>query len=307
MDEIKGTVLEDGVTRYPHTRDIFGARPVNEEQPLAEKPIHLDGSVALISVFGSDEMIVKAARVSYRKGTKRSRDTRDLLRYLMRHKHTSPFEQAEVQFYLKMPIFGVRQLIRHRTANVNESSARYSELSEDFYVPAVGDVGKQLTTNKQGTGEPLTTLQAEQVRALMVDAQAHSNDIYRTLLDKYGVSREQARIVTSVGVYSELFWKCDLHNFFHFLKLRTDLHAQKEIRDFADAMYDCVRVFFPFAFEAWEDYVRDAYTLSAAEIRMLGKLLAHVPVAEFDKRPAAGEMSEREFSDFKFFLDTTRQ
>jgi len=292
--------------RYDFVADKFGTRPKNEDQPLAEIPVHTYGSVALLATYGSDELIVDAARVSYGKGTKIVRDTRNLIRYLLRHKHTSPFEQAELTFYLRLPIFVMRQLIRHRTANVNEYSARYSELSNDFYVPTARDIARQSTANKQGRGEPLTELEAEDVRQTFVDAQEGSVRAYRKLLDEKGVARELARIPTSVGMYTECYWKCDLHNFFHMLKLRLDPHAQKEIVDFAEAMYACALPFFPLSFEAFEDYIRLSYTLSAPEQRMLSEVVSQFK-AELHARKWPDNtfgMSSREYADFCHFLDT---
>jgi thymidylate synthase (FAD) len=293
------------VRRHPVTTDKFGTRPIDTEQPVAEIAVHEYGNVALLATYGSDQLIVDAARVSYGKGTKHVSDHRALIRYLLRNKHTSPFEQAEVTFYLRLPIFVVRQLIRHRMANVNEYSARYSELSEDFYIPTVEDIARQSTGNKQGRGDRLSLEQAEEVQQKFLDAQEYSHRTYRDLLDTYGIAREIARVPTSVGMYSEMYWKCDLHNFMHFLKLRRDAHAQKEIRDFADAMYECVRPYFPLALAAWEDYSLNAYTLSAMEIRMLAKVFDRfkdeLHAQQWPAKPS--DMSLREYQDFSRFLD----
>jgi len=296
------------VVRYPDVRTKFCAYPQSEDTPLAEVPVHTYGSVALISTYASDEQIVNAARTSYGKGTKIVRDTRNLIRYLLRHKHTGPFEQAELTFYLRLPRFVKRQLIRHRTANVNEYSARYSELSNDFYVPVAADIAKQSTANKQGRGDKLTEEEAEVVRQLFVDAQETSVQAYRKLLDELGISRELARIPTSVGMYTECYWKIDLHNFFHMLKLRLDPHAQKEIVDFAEAMYACALPYFPLSFEAFEDYIRQSYTLSRLEIQMLSEILsqfkAELHARKWPDNSLALGMSAREHHDFCNFLDT---
>jgi thymidylate synthase (FAD) len=306
MAEMKEFKRDERLTRNDELFDKFGARPVNPELPLAEKPVHTYGSVALMSTYGSDDMIVEAARVSYGKGTTTVRDTKNLIRYLMRHKHTSPFEMAELTFYLRLPIFVVRQLIRHRTANVNEYSARYSQLSDDYYVPTVAALAKQSTDNKQGRGEPLTEDEAGTVQQLFVDAQETCLRTYHDLLEKYGVAREIARVPTSVGMYSEMYWKCDLHNFMHFLKLRLDAHAQQEIRDFADAMYELARPYFRHSFQAFEDYNNQAYTLSALEIEMLKETLGQFRAELHAKQWPTNSygMSSREYSDFCHFLDT---
>lgn len=294
-----------GIIRHPATTDLFGARPIDPDSPLAEVPVHTYGTVALLSTYHSDAFIVRAARVSYGKGTKTLRSDRDLIRYCLRNKHTSPFEQAEVTFYLRLPIFVVRQLIRHRTANVNEYSARYSELSNDFYVPSAESIATQSTTNNQGRGERLSFDQAEEVRQKFVDAQETAVRTYRELLDKYGVAREIARVPTSVGMYTEMYWKCDLHNFMHFLKLRMDPHAQQEIRDFADVMYACAKPHFPFTFGAFESYIRQSYTMSEMEIKMLkeimGRFKAELHAQDWPKKPE--DMSLREYQDFRRFLD----
>jgi thymidylate synthase (FAD) len=297
-----------------NTIDKFGARPNDPDAALASARILDHGNVTLLSTYGSDLSICEAARVSYGKGTVSKRDPEALLRYLMRHRHTSPFEQAEVTFFLRVPIFVARQLIRHRTANVNEYSARYSELSDDFYIPAPTHVATQSTTNRQGSGESLDDAMSEKLESAQIDilqSQQNGVETYHRLLTTHGVSRETARIVTSVGTYTEMYWKCDLHNFLHFLNLRMDAHAQQEIRDLATAMYWCARPFFPIVVDAWNDYVRNSYTLSAAECRMLGDILRR---CNRPGDPRGGtvreswpnntyDMSDREHATFRSFLD----
>lgn len=304
--ELPDVVDDGGVLRYPTSSDRFGARPIDPNQPLAELPVHTYGNVALLATYGSDDLIVRAARTSYGKGTAQNlRDTANLIRYLMRHRHTSPFEQAELTFYLRLPIFVMRQLIRHRTANVNEYSARYSELSDDFYIPSASDIARQSKSNKQGRDEQLEGDELAQVINEMVTAQEDATRAYRRLLD-LGVARELARVPTSVGMYTECYWKIDLHNFMHMLKLRLDPHAQKEIRDFADAMYSCAAPHFPLTFQAFEDYVRNAYTLSALEIQMLSDILtgfkAELHAQGWPENKYG--MSAREYTDVRRFLDT---
>ena len=303
MDDVKSGKIE----RFSAIQDKFGARPIDANQPLARVQIHTYGEVALLSTYSSDEGIVETARVSYGKGTSAVRDTRNLIRYLMRHRHTSPFEHAELTFYLRLPIFVMRQLIRHRTANVNEYSARYSELSNDFYVPEVEAIARQSTANKQGRGEKLTLQEAETVQQLFVNAQENAVRSYRELLDQHGVARELARIPTSVGMYTEAYWKCDLHNFMHMLKLRMDAHAQQEIRDFAVAMYECAFNYFPITFEAFDTYILSSYTLSRNEIRMLSEIFSQFKAELHARRWPEGRyhgMSDREAVDFHRFLDT---
>jgi thymidylate synthase (FAD) len=293
---------DDRISWYEHTADKFGARPTNPDTALASTRILDHGDVSLLATYGSDLGICEAARVSYGKGTVSKREPAALLRYLMRQRHTSPFEQAEVTFYLRVPIFVARQLIRHRTANVNEYSARYSELSDDFYVPALSHVSSQSNTNRQGAGETLGDTATELAQTDIQQAQQNGVDTYHRLLTTHDVSRELARVVTSVGTYTEMYWKCDLHNFLHFLNLRMDAHAQQEIRDLATAMYRCAKPFFPIVLQAWNDYVRGSYTLSAAECCMLGDILNNTtdttswPNNTYD-------MSDREHVTFKSFLN----
>lgn len=296
---------DTSILRFDHTLDKFGARPKDDQGALATAPLHDNGQVSLLATYGSDQFIVDAARVSYGKGTTQKRSPQALLRYLMRHKHTSPFEQAEVVFFLRAPIFVVRQLIRHRTANVNEYSARYSELTDDFYLPGRAHLGEQSTANKQGRGKKIKDEKLDKIQMEFVQAQQNGFDTYQRLLSEHNVARELARVVTSVGTYTELYWKCDLHNFMHFLNLRMDEHAQQEIRDYANAMYECAKPFFPHAFQAWNDYVRHSYTLSASERKMLGDILrTHVGVDRSWPSNTYG-MSEREYADFKTFLEQT--
>lgn len=291
------------ILRCEHTADKYGARPTVEDTALASSSIHDNGYVSLLATYGSDQMIVDAARVSFGKGTTSTRSTVALIRYLMRHKHTSPFEQAEVTFYIKAPIFVVRQIIRHRTANVNEYSARYSELSDEFYLPNRTHLHTQSIGNKQGRGAKIDESATDAVQMEFVQAQQNAFDTYQRLLTGHSVARELARVVTSVGTYTELYWKCDLHNFMHFLKLRMDDHAQQEVRDYATLMYECAKPHFPQAFQAWSDYVQHSYTLSAGERKMLHDILqTHVGTNQSWPVNTYG-LSDREYTDFKFFLD----
>ena len=228
--------------------------------------VHEYGFVKLLDTMGSDESIENCARISYGEGTRKVSETRNLIRYLMRHKHTSPFEHGEVQFHLKLPIFVMRQLVRHRTANINEYSGRYSEMSSDFYVPDSANLKLQSQSNKQGRGEPHPS------PGLIHFEYNRTHDgawvTYENLL-REDISREIARCVLPVSNYTEVVWKSDLHNFLHMVNLRADSHAQQEIQDYANAMYSMVKPKFPITCEAWEDYVRDAQTFSKEEMRIL--------------------------------------
>ena len=237
-----------------------------------EVPVHEHGFVALVDAMPrlvpegqtADMAIVQAARVSYGAGTKKIQEDRGLLRYLLRHRHTTPFEMVEFKFHVAMPIFVARQWIRHRTANVNEYSARYSIMPDRFYRPSIENVRQQSTTNRQGGEETIEVGTAEEFLGLLEDSEA----LYARYLELTGrgVARELARVALPVSVYTEWYWKCDLHNLLHFLSLRMDPHAQIEIRDFATAMYDLIRPIVPMTCEAFEDYRTGSMHLTRLEV-----------------------------------------
>ena len=256
------------------------------EKSLGMKTIHQLGFVKLLDVMGDDEEVENSARISYGEGTRKVNQTRNLIRYLMRHKHTSPFEMCEVKFHLKLPIFIMRQLVRHRTANLNEYSGRYSVMSNEFYLPEGDYLAKQSTTNSQGRGEVLEQqglLQFEFNRIYDGASMA-----YQVLLE-HDLSREVARALLPVANYTECIWKIDLHNFFHFVKLRSDSHAQREIRDYADAMYELVKPNFPLCCEAFEDYIQGATTFSKQEMGVIKELLEYA-----DTKAALAGMSVKD-------------
>ena len=232
-----------------------------------EIKVHEHGFVKLLDVMGNDEEVENAARISYGEGTRKTSQTRNLIRYLMRHKHTSPFEMCEVKFHLKLPIFVMRQLVRHRTANLNEYSGRYSVMSDDFYFPKGKNLKPQSTTNKQRRedGELRNPGEIEFEIFRILDG---AKNAYHNLLD-WDLSRELARIVLPVSNYTEVIWKIDLHNFFHFYRLRGDAHAQDEIQHFAYAMWQLVEPHFPLCCEAFTDYVLEAKTFSNKEMAII--------------------------------------
>lgn len=240
--------------------------------------------------MGSDASIVQAARVSYGKGTKTPSDDRSLIRYLVRQKHTSPLEMCEIKLHIKAPIYVIRQIFRHRTASLNEISLRYSEFNEEFEESTVWRT--QSDNNKQGSGRDLD-LELQESLAPLEDLQNQSSlDLYNLLIER-GVAREQARKVLPVSAYSEFYWKIDLHNCFHFLKLRLDSHAQKETRLFAEAIASIVKELFPVAYEAFEDYQLHSVHFSRQELAALYSLitgntvtysLSKREVAEFDQK-----------------------
>ena len=263
-------------------------------------PVLDKGFVGLVDHMGSDSGIVQAARVSYGSGTKSVREDRGLIRYLLRHRHTSPFEMANIKFHIKLPIFIMRQLVRHRTASLNEYSARYSIMTDEFYVPEAINIKPQSKDNKQGRSGELTADQSRLVQEAITDESEAAYEVYRTLLGENknttvygedegwdgpatthlehdqefpGIARELARMVLPVNYYTELYWSQNLHNLLHLIKLRVDSHAQWEIQQVAQAMYDTVKPLFPLTVEAFEDYVQQGKNFSRMEVALLKSLI----------------------------------
>lgn len=231
------------------------------------------GFIRLIDIMGDDSSIVQAARVSYGLGTKSRSEDRTLLRYLMRHKHTSPFEMVELKFHVKLPIFVARQWIRHRTANVNEYSGRYSEMPDEFYLPDKEQFRTQSEVNRQGrSDEQIDEHTAEEVRKDFDNIQKYLYEKYQNTLER-NVAREIARINLPLSNYTEWYWKIDLHNLFHFLKLRLDWHAQYEIRIYAEKIAEILKELLPMAYEAFEDYELNSVTFSKNELTILKESL----------------------------------
>lgn len=248
-------------------RDLIG-----KEIPCLDK-----GFVRLIDVMGDDDSIVQAARVSYGTGTKKVLEDRGLIRYLMRHLHTTPFEMVEFKFHVKLPIFVARQWIRHRTANVNEYSGRYSEMRDEFYVPDADQIRRQSTSNKQGrSDDQFESEDAQRIIGMMSDTQNTLYNEYQQLLST-NLARELARINLPVSNYTEWYWKIDLHNLFHFLRLRMDDHAQYEIRVYGQAIAEIVKAATPVAFEAFEDYILNAAQFSSIELKTLAAYINPIP------------------------------
>lgn len=247
--------------------------PSAEEILDKEFPVLDKGFVRLVDYMGSDERIVQAARVSYGKGTKTYREDRALIFYLLRNEHTSPFEQVVLTFHIKLPIFVARQWIRHRTARVNEISGRYSVLKDEFYLPALEALAAQSKDNKQGrVPEPFPTEIGASIQAKIGSAEKRSYQEYEDLLGT-GLARELARIVLPLSAYTEWYWQMDLHNLTHFLKLRMDPHAQKEIRLYAQVIFEITKRVCPLAMGAFEEYVLRGVTLSGKEREALRTLV----------------------------------
>lgn len=249
--------------------------PAAEE--LLDKEIKVldKGFVRLVDYLGGDARIVQAARVSYGEGTKSYREDAGLIDYLLRHEHTSPFEQVVLTFHVKLPIFVARQWIRHRTARVNEVSGRYSIMKDEFYVPAPQDLAAQSADNKQGReDEPLPEGAAARVIDLLGRGQKAAYDDYSRLVDE-GLAREIARINLPLSLYTEWYWQIDLHNLFRFLMLRLDSHAQKEIRLYAQAILGITRAVAPAATESFERHIMNAVKFTAAEMKELARRMSN--------------------------------
>ncbi|MEA1979532.1 MAG: FAD-dependent thymidylate synthase [candidate division Zixibacteria bacterium] len=254
------------------------------------------GFVRLIDYMGSDQAIVQAARVSYGDGTKKVSEDRGLIRYLMRHKHTTPFEMVEFKFHVKLPIFVARQWIRHRSANVNEYSGRYSVMKEEFYLPSTDDIRFQSTVNKQGRSDEEVPLEMrDKLNDYLQKSQKEAYSNYIEFVDK-GLAREIARINLPLSLYTEWYWKIDLHNLFHFLRLRMDSHAQKEIQEYAIIMADMVKAVCPMAFEAFMDYSVNAANFSEQELEAIKNKLLGVEWT-IDELKKSG-LSKREALEF---------
>jgi len=243
------------------------------------------GFVRLVEAMGSDASVVRAARVSYGEGTKTLREDAALIDYLMRHRHTSPFEMVEFTFHVRAPIFVARQWFRHRTASYNEVSGRYSVLEERLYRPATWRAQDEV--NRQGSRDARVDPEADR---LLEESYRSAYRAYRGLLER-GVAREEARVVLPLGLYTEFYFKQDLHNLFHFLKLRLDPHAQFEIREYARAIAEIVKARVPLAWAAFEEHVLGGAQLSKSELAVLARLLDRGRYAEALK--AAGLRKSR--------------
>ncbi len=268
-----------------------------EKHLYVAHPVLDHGMVRVIDYMGDDAAICQAARVSYGRGTKSVQNDEGLIRYLMRHWHSTPFEMCEVKFHVKLPVFVARQWIRHRTANVNEYSARYSILDREFYIPAPEHLAAQSSQNNQGRGEVLQGDEAERVLRLLQDDAMRSYDHYEQMLSQdgqQGLARELARMNLPANVYTQWYWKVDLHNLLHFLRLRADPHAQYEIRAYAATICDIVADWVPAAFAAFRDYRLNAVNLSAQAAAVLKRMLAGETVNQEDSG-----MSAREWREFQ--------
>ncbi len=259
-------------------------------------PVLDHGLVRVIDYMGDDDAIVQAARVSYGAGTKKAQDDNSLIRYLMRHWHSTPFEMCEIKLHVKLPVFVARQWIRHRTANVNEYSARYSILDKEFYIPDPSNLAAQSKMNNQGRGEILGAEDAQRVLEILKSDSDRSYTNYENLLSsdgKPGLARELARMNLPTNIYTQWYWKTDLHNLFNFLRLRADKHAQYEIRVYAEIISQIVEKWVPKSFKAFLDYQMNSIHLSRQAIDCLKRKLQGEKVS-FEK----SDMSKREWNEF---------
>ena len=260
-------------------------------------PVLDHGFVRVVDYMGDDAAICQAARVSYGRGTKSVQNDEGLIRYLMRHWHSTPFEMCEVKLHVKLPVFVARQWIRHRTANVNEYSARYSILDREFYIPEPEALAAQSVINNQGRGEVLTGEEAEKVLRLLKNDSAQTYDHYEQMISQegqMGLARELARMNLPANIYTQWYWKVDLHNLLHFLRLRADSHAQFEIRVYADEICKLVSDWVPFAYAAFEDYRLGGATLSSKALDCVKRMIKGEQVTKETSGMSAGEW--REFS-----------
>ncbi len=294
--EIEAAREAEGRTRRPTV-------PALEAMLFEAIPVLDHGFVRVVDYMGDDSAIVQAARVSYGRGTRAANEDRGLIRYLMRHRHSTPFEMCEIKYHVKLPIFVARQWIRHRTANVNEYSARYSILDREFYIPRPEHLAAQSSSNRQGRGEVLNGEEASRVLDLLRGDAARTYNHYAEMLNedeagepadpsRQGLARELARMNLTLNTYTQWYWKADLQNLLHFLALRADSHAQYEIRAYAEAMLRTVAAWVPMAFEAFRDYRMGAVTLSAQMLAVVRRMVGGEAVS-----PEGSGLSKREWRE----------
>jgi len=297
------------LTNQVDIRDHANYKPLLDHGFVGIADEELNDGTLVPAIMGNDRSITRSARMSYGKGTKAINDDTSLIRYLLRHHHTTPFEMAEIKFHAKMPIFVARQWVRHRTASINEYSARYSILTNEFYIPNVDNLQPQSTNNKQGRDGLLTDYRVDEVQKTLQASQQAAYDVYEALLDEdgdEGVAREIARTVLPTSGYTEWYWKANLHNVLNFIRLRVDPHAQYEIRVYADAMLELMRPYFPIALEAFDDYVVHAEQFSKMEMTLIREMFNHTRWDSYypgelskEKMRKQLNMSKREWSEFE--------
>ncbi|MDR2794936.1 MAG: FAD-dependent thymidylate synthase [Holosporaceae bacterium] len=266
-----------------------------ELEEILHKPVPVldHGFVRVIDYMGTDASIVQAARVSYGIGTKKAQEDKGLINYLMRHNHTTPFEMCELKLHVKLPIFVMRQWVRHRTANINEYSARYSILGNEFYLPEIDQIARQSDSNRQGKSEnAMEPIQAQEILDAIAGVQKDAYEKYSHLLDDMALTREIARTLLPIGIYTEMYWKIDLHNLLHFLKLRTDSHAQYEIRCYANVILDIVKKWVPYTYDAFVNYRQKAVSLPHHCINLINRALGGEKISQENSGLSKGEWQE---------------
>jgi len=276
---------------------------VAEAEKILDKefPVLDKGFVRLVDYLGGDERVVQSARVSYGEGTKSYREDAALIDYLLRNSHTSPFEQVVLTFHVKLPIFVARQWVRHRTARLNEISGRYSILKDDFYIPKAEDLALQSTDNKQGrSAEVLDPALAEKIRSVLAEGQKSAYAAYSSLVNE-GIARELARINLPLSLYTEWYWQIDLHNLFNFLKLRLDAHAQKEIRLYAEVLFEIAKKVSPRCCESFKKHILDGVRFSGEEMAELRRRFFP------DDNTAHSSLSGKALERFEEKLKNSRQ
>ena len=272
--------------------------PALEAMLFQATPVLDHGFVRVVDYMGDDGAVVQSARVSYGRGTRAANEDRGLIRYLMRHRHSTPFEMCEIKYHVKLPIFVARQWIRHRTANVNEYSARYSLMDREFYIPEARHLAAQSSSNRQGRGDVLEGEDAARVLDMLREDATRNYDHYAWMLneeeagDRPGLARELARMNLTLNTYTQWYWKTDLHNLLHFLSLRADAHAQYEIRVYAEAMLETVKAWVPLTYEAFADYRMGAVVMSAQMLNIIRRMLAGEAVTA-----EASGLSKREWRE----------
>lgn len=301
MDNSQDQIVEDNIKR---------AQSAEIEKLLGKKlPVLDHGFIRVIDYMGDDNAVVQAARVSYGKGTKKVNEDRGLIFYLMRHQHTTPFEMCELKLHVKLPIFIARQWIRHRTASVNEYSARYSVLNKEFYLPDAKVVAPQSATNKQGRQEnDQASIDSQRIMEILKDDAELCYLHYQEMLNqdsngnpidsnKIGIARELARMNLNLNYYTEWYWKINLHNLLHFLALRIDPHAQYEIRVYAELILDIVKKWVPITYEAFMEYRVGGASFSASAISLIKARLAGRQITQEESK-----MSKREWDELNKIL-----
>lgn len=258
------------------------------------------GFVRVIDYMGGDDSVVQAARTSYGKGTKKTSEDNGLIRYLLRHRHTSCFEMADIKLHVKLPIFVARQWVRHRTSSLNEYSARYSLMEDEFYIPEFENIAMQSSDNKQGRGELLTKEKAQAVRDILINDSKQCYDNYSELVNEdgdYKLARELSRINLTLNCYTQWYWKINLHNLLHFLTLRIDKHAQYEIRVYAELIAEILKDWCPITYNAWIDYQVNAKTLSSQQFEIVKKALQYVNENNPDMLLKPSGLPKKEFNE----------